>query len=57
MTKWHAYVVHMAKHINMVVGPFLVRALHPGRLSQPPKSCVDRDTDEWEKVKYAIQKD
>jgi len=46
MTKWHAYVVHMAKHINMVVGPFLVRALHPGRLAQPPKSCADRDTDE-----------
>jgi len=22
MTKWHAYVVHMAKYMNMVGGPF-----------------------------------
>jgi len=22
MTKWHAHVAHMAKHMNMVGGPF-----------------------------------
>jgi len=24
MTKWHAHVVHMVKHMNMVGGPCLV---------------------------------
>jgi len=24
MTKWHAHVVHMTKHINMGGGPFVV---------------------------------
>jgi len=33
MTMWHAHVVHMVKHINMVVGPLLNLALglHQGR--------------------------
>jgi len=32
MTKWHAYVAHMAKHMKMVGGP------RPGPLGLPPKS-------------------
>jgi len=42
MIKWHAYVVHMAKHINMVGAPCLVRGPGPGRL-ETPKSGAD----EW----------
>ena len=29
MTKWHAYVAHMAKHMNMVGGPLWWGALGP----------------------------
>jgi len=29
MNKWNAHVVHVAKHINMVGDPFLVRSLGP----------------------------
>jgi len=29
MTKWHAYVAHTAKHINMVGGPVWWEALGP----------------------------
>jgi len=35
MTKWHAHVVHMAKHMNMVEDP------GPGNLGPPPKSGAD----------------
>jgi len=35
MTKWHAYVAHMAKHMNMVGGPSLVGGPGPGRLGAP----------------------
>jgi len=35
MNKWHAQVVHMAKHMNMVGGPFLVGGLGPGPLGPP----------------------
>jgi len=35
MTKWHAHVVHMAKHMNMVGGPFLVGGPGPGLLRPP----------------------
>ena len=37
MTKWHAHVVHMAKHTNMVGGPFLVGDPGPGFLWPTPK--------------------
>jgi len=37
MTKWHAHVVHMAKHMNMVGGLFLVRGPGP-----PSKSGADQ---------------
>jgi len=30
MTKWHALVAHMAKHMNLVVGPFWVGVPGPG---------------------------
>jgi len=33
MTKWHAYIVHMAKHTNMVGGPFVVGGPGPGHLA------------------------
>jgi len=29
MIEWHAHVVHMAKHMNMVEGPCLVRGPGP----------------------------
>jgi len=32
MTKWHAHVEHMAKHMNMVGDPLLWGALRPGPL-------------------------
>ena len=35
MTKWHAYVVHIAKHTNMVGGACLVGGPGPGRLGPP----------------------
>jgi len=35
MTTWHAHVVHMAKHMNMVGGP------GPGTLGPPPKSGAE----------------
>jgi len=37
MTKWHAHVVHMTKHINMGGGPLWWVALGPSPLG-PPKS-------------------
>jgi len=38
MTKWHAHVLHMAKHTNMVGGTFLVVGPGPGHLGPHPKS-------------------
>jgi len=35
MTKWHEHVIHMAKHINMVGGPFRWGALGLGALGPP----------------------
>jgi len=35
MTKWHAHVVRMAKHVNMVRDPCLVGPLGPGHLGPP----------------------
>jgi len=33
MTNWHAHVVHMAKHTNIVEGPYLVGSPGPRPLS------------------------
>ena len=33
---WHAHVLHMAKHMNMVGSPFVVGAPGPGPLRPPP---------------------
>jgi len=38
MTKWHAHVVDMAKHMNMVGDPFLVGNPGPGPLGPLLKS-------------------
>jgi len=35
MTKWHAHVAHVAKHVNMVGGPFWWGTLGPGPLCPP----------------------
>jgi len=42
MTKWHAHVVHMAKHMNMVGVPFWWGALGPGPLSSPLNPALVR---------------
>jgi len=40
MPKWHAHVVHMAKHMIMVWYPFLVGVPGPGLLSLPLNQAV-----------------
>jgi len=35
ITKWHPYIAHMAKHMNMVEGPCLVGGPGPGPLEPP----------------------
>jgi len=44
MTKWHAHVVPMAKHMDMVGGPFLVGALYPGPLGPPKSGAANTET-------------
>ena len=39
MTKWHAYVVYMTKHMNMVGAPFVVVA-GPPPLGSPLKQAL-----------------
>jgi len=41
MTKWHAHVAHMAKHMEMVGGPgHLAPPLNPALLLQPHRIVV-----------------
>ena len=35
MIKWQAHVIHMAKYINVVGGPLLMRGSGPGPLGTP----------------------
>jgi len=44
MTKWHAHVAHMAKHMNMVGGPLWWWALGPGPLVHPKPGAAERRT-------------
>jgi len=48
MTKWHTHVLNMAKHMSMVGGPFLVRALGPGA------EVMQRDSDTADSGKLRI---
>ena len=40
MTKWHALVAHMAKHMNLVGGPFWVGVLGPRTPLNPALSYI-----------------
>jgi len=42
MTKWHAHVAHMAKHMNMVEAPLWWGALGPGSLGPSLNPALHR---------------
>jgi len=44
MTKWHAHVAHMAKHMNMVGDPCLVGCPGPGPLGPPLNPALEFGT-------------